>query len=370
MYRRPLLCALAFLLISAPPLPAQSAQALQQSGIRAFRAGNFAEAQRLFAALVEHAPSAAAFSYLAAAEDACGEYTQAIKDLKHSRQLGNDSPDLHYDLALAYLKLNQRAAGIREFRTALARAPGFAAARYALGVALLQTGRSREALRELEHVKQSFAKSPGMWVNLAHARFAAGNTASALVAVKAALQALPSDSRLTVALAGLCLSYHQPQEARQLLEDASEAAPGNNRLKLLLAEASLKAEEPAEALAVLKGVPPQTGATGQVDFLRGSALMLQGKRAEAAGQLGSAIAARPDDVVYLSTYAELETSQENYPGATGELPWRPRNAGAGGAPSAARSRIPLPDGAGVCIHAPVCRRGESLPGGFRHHAGL
>jgi hypothetical protein len=56
---------------------AQAPAELQQQGVQAFHAGEFAVAERLFSELVRVNPSAMAFSYLATAEGAMGEYRQA-----------------------------------------------------------------------------------------------------------------------------------------------------------------------------------------------------------------------------------------------------------------------------------------------------
>ncbi|MGH9328335.1 MAG: tetratricopeptide repeat protein, partial [Terriglobia bacterium] len=295
-----------------PALWGQSPTGLQEQGIRAFQARQFAEAERLFSELVRQEPTAAAYNYLAAAEGGAGNYRQAIADFQKSIQLGNDTPDLRYDLALAYVKDRQFAPGIRQLNIALGRQPNFTQARYALGVALLMTNHPHEALANLQQVRSQLANYPGMWVNLAQAQFSTGGTTKALETVDSANQALPENLQLSIALATICMRYDQPQKARELLENATEAAPRNNHLKLLLAEASLKSEEPVEVLAVLKNVPETAGAPGQVAFLRGNALMLGGKLQKAAPLLASAITADPKNVEYLSTYAEFETSQKKY----------------------------------------------------------
>lgn len=302
-----------------PVLRGQSVAELRQRGIQAFQSGRFTAAVGIFSELVRQDPSAAAYNYLAAAEGAAGSYRQAITDFSRSIQLGNDTPDLRYDLALAYLKENRPAAGIRELQVALARQPGFTRARYTLGVALLRTNHPREALDELAQVRSRLAGDPEMWTNLVHAQFATGDTAKALETTGAATRALPDDSRLAAALAKLCLTYHRPQRARELLENASEASPQDNGLKLLLAEASLKADEPAETLAVLKNVPANAGAPGLVIFLRGRAFMLGGKTKEAERLISSALASDPRNGAYLSTYAELATSRKNYDAALATL---------------------------------------------------
>jgi predicted Zn-dependent protease len=314
-------CALlaATIVLNLFPALAQTPAELRQRGIQAFQAGQFAAAEHLFSQLAKEEPSAAAFNYLAAAEGSAGKFGLAINDFKRSIQLGNDTPYLRYDLALAYLKEHQPAAGIRELQVALARQPDFAQARYTLGVALLRTNRPHEALINLGRLRTQLARSPGMWANLVHAQFATGDPNEALKTIDAATDALPNDRQMPLALASLCVRYAEPGKARELLENAVAAAPHDQPLKLLLAQASLKAEEPLEALAVLKEVPSGAGQPGQVAFLKGSALMLEGKLREAEPLIASAVAAAPPNMEYLSTYAEIETFQKNYGGALATL---------------------------------------------------
>jgi tetratricopeptide (TPR) repeat protein len=314
--------ALILLVVLCVPIPAlrgQSVMDLEQQGGKALEAGQFAAAERIFSQLVALHPSAAAYSDLATAEGAEGKFGQAVAHFRKAIELGDDTPRIHYVLGLAYLKENQSASGIRQLELALGRKPGFAVARYALGLALLDAGQPRKALASLQQVRDQFAKNPWMWTNLARAQFVTGDSHHALQTIDDATQALPADPQLLASLARLCLAHQQPQKARELLENACEMAPGDNGLKLLLAQASLQALEPQEALAVLHNVPPNAGAPGEVAFLQGNALMLSQKGKEAASLLAQAVAADPTNIRYLSTSAELQTLQGNYSGALASL---------------------------------------------------
>lgn len=320
MCRRGILILLGVVLASpVSVLRGQSAQDLQQQGIEALKTGQFAAAEDAFSRLARLHPTAVAFYDLASAEGAEGKFSQAIINFQKSIQLGNDTPNLRYILGLAYLKNNQPDAGIRELKLAVTREPAFTAARYALGLALLDAGQPQEALASLEQVRDPLSKNPWMWTNLARAQFEAADPHAALLTIDEATKALPEEPQLFAALARLCLAHDQAQKARDLLENASELAPADNGLKLLLAHASLEAFEPVETLAVLKNVPPTAGAPGEVAFLQGSALMLSGKPKDAAPLVASAATADPKNIRYLSTYAEIQTMEEDYPGALASL---------------------------------------------------
>jgi tetratricopeptide (TPR) repeat protein len=297
----------------------QTPAELQQHGVQAFHAGEFALAEHLFSQLVRQDPSPMAFSYLATAEGAMGEYRQAIVHFRKSIELGNDTPVMRYNLALSYLKDNQLGSAITELKRAVAKNPEFVAARYTLGVALLHAGEPREAIANLKQTQEQLSKKPEMWLNLVDAEFRAGDTREALHALDKSVDSVPQNPRFFVELAQVCLNHEQSQKARGLLENASELAPRDNRLKVLLAEISLNVEEPEETLAVLEGVPASAGNPGQVDFLRGRASLLKGDLTTADASLSAAVAANPQQVDYLSVYAELKALEQDYEGALTKL---------------------------------------------------
>ncbi len=296
-------------------LHAQSVTDLRQRGMKALAAGQFAVAEQLLSRLVAVDPSPAAFSYLATAEGAEGKYGQAVAHFRKSIELGNNTPSMHFVLGLAYLKENQSAPGIRQLEIAVDRKPDFTAARYALGLALLDAGQPRQALVSLLQVRSPLSKNPWMWTNLVRAEFGVGNIDEALKTIDEATKTLPADPDVLASFARLCLAHNQAQKARELLENACELASGNNGLKLLLAQASLQALEPQEALAVLHDVPANSGAPGELAFLRGSALMLSREAKQAAPLLARAVAANPGNIRYLSTSAEVQVLLGDYPRA-------------------------------------------------------
>lgn len=314
-------CVTLVLLLFAPLhlFGGQSPAELQQRGVQAFRAGQFALAKSLFSRLIRDDPSATAFSYLATAEGAMGEYRQAIVHFQKSIALGNDTPVMRYNLALSYLRQNQLGSAIIQLKHAVAKNPQFLAARYALGVAQLHAGQPREAIVNLQQTQNQLSKKPEMWLNLADAEFSAGNIRQALQILDKSVVAVPENPRFFVELAQVCLNHGQPQKARDLLENASELAPSDSSLKVLLAEISLNVEEPEETLAVLNHVQESAGLPGQVDFLRGRALLLKGELKQADALLAAAVGADPQKLDYVSAYAELKAIEQNYGEALASL---------------------------------------------------
>jgi tetratricopeptide (TPR) repeat protein len=290
----------------------QSTNVALEDGIRALKAGEFAQARRILSEVAKLSPSAENISYLAMAEAGTGDLAQAIADFQHSIRLGNDSAGVHYNLGIAYLKSGQPEDGIRELRLALARDPKYPAPAYPLGAALLDIGRPREAVPYLEQARTQSPRNAEIWASLIRAQFEIGNSTAALQAVDQAVQAIPGDARLLVTLADLCLQHGQAQKARFLLENANEVDPREPSIALALARVSLQVGEPKEALFVLRDLPSEAGKPGETMFLRGEARALTENLVVADSDLSAAVEADPQNVDYLIAYAWVKQLELNY----------------------------------------------------------
>lgn len=144
------------------------------------------------------------------------------------------------------------------------------------------------------------------WIRLVRAQFEAGNANGAIQTIDKAVDELPEDKQLIVALAALCSLHDQVQKARLLLEDASELMPGDPAINLQLARISMRAGEPMEALAVLKEMPPNYGTPGEVSLIRGMASAYTGQLEAAATELSAALSANPRNPRYLVASAWVE----------------------------------------------------------------
>jgi len=311
----------AALLLCAPPclLKGQSTQEMIQAGKSALQANDFRRAEKTFAEVVKREPSATNYAYLAVAELSAGDATPAIAHFKQAHQMGNDSPNLHYYWGIACLQNKDQNSAIRELRVALGKDPKLSQAVTPLGIVLVNAGRPKEALPYLEQARTHSPQDSEVQASLVRAQFEAGESSEALASIDAAVDAIPENSRLDATLAFLCLHHRQAQKARLLLENASELSPQDVTLKLLLADASAKAGEPVEALAVLKGLPEESGAPGELAFLRGNAYLLAGDTQQANLYLSSAISADPANVDYLFAYASLQGTEQLYSDALATL---------------------------------------------------
>jgi tetratricopeptide (TPR) repeat protein len=279
---------------------------LLQSGIKAFEANDFVSARQIFSELVKRNPSAVNFNYLAMAEIGTRNLTEAIAHLQKSIQLGNRTPEAHYNLGLALMQNNEGAAGMREFREAIALDAHYVPAKHALGVALLDSGRPREAIPFLEQARKQASHSAEIWANLVRAQFEAGATPAAVRTADEAVETIPDNPHLVVTIADLCFRHKEFQKARSLLQSAVVLLPDEPEVKVLLAKLSLLLGDPMEALAVLKDVPPGVGKSGETMLLVGEAQALTGHYQEAEVSVSKAVQADPESSRYMMVYAWLD----------------------------------------------------------------
>jgi superkiller protein 3 len=285
---------------------AQSTSEILDDGLRAFEVGDFNRAKQMLSEVVRREPSAVNLGYLAMAEAANGELAQAIAHFQKSIQLGNNSAGVHYNLGLAFLRTQQFETGLRELRRAMVTDPKFGAAPYALGVALLDSGRAKEAVPYLEQARRLTPHNAETLANLVRAHFEAGDATMALQTVDQAVETIPDNPQLAITLANLCLHNEQVQKARYLMKSANALSHGDPEVRFLLARISLLANEPLEALSVLTNVGPDVGKPGEVMLLRGEANALAGHLDTAAADLSSAVQADPGNAKYLVASAWLD----------------------------------------------------------------
>jgi tetratricopeptide (TPR) repeat protein len=86
-----------------------------------------------------------------------GDTAQPILHSRRAAQLNPESLSGHYNLTLAYLRVQQLQDGLHELPQALALDPRHVDAAYNLGVVLLESGKPQEALG---HVRRAIILQP------------------------------------------------------------------------------------------------------------------------------------------------------------------------------------------------------------------
>ena len=82
------------------------------------------------------------------------QYPLALSELKKALEAKPKDPLLHHSIALLYFQFKKYGETVKYFKTALALRPKFTDARVYLGRSLIETGKLKEALKELNKAKE------------------------------------------------------------------------------------------------------------------------------------------------------------------------------------------------------------------------
>ena len=302
-----------------PALPA-AIEAAFETALAHYRAGRFATAALLFAAILEHAPedadglrlrglalvrageAEAALPLLARARAlapqeplahlhhgigllAAGRPARAAARFRRATILRPEDPAPWTNLAAALVALGQPKAARAAARRAIALAPRLAAAHQALGFAEAAAGNLDGAC---DAYRAALAIEPGCaeaWVDLGLVFAQAGEVATATQAMHRALALKPGHAAAEANLAAFDLLRGEQEEAMARLRGVLRRDPGCVAAKLNLANALLLDREAGEALALLAGRVPAGREGRHWHAQRAMALLLLGRPAEARAEL-------------------------------------------------------------------------------------
>ncbi|MGB9365482.1 MAG: tetratricopeptide repeat protein, partial [Xanthobacteraceae bacterium] len=168
-----------------------------------YQAGEFAEADRLYAEVLAAEPqNAHALHLRGALAHAAGRNEDAVDLIGRAIALDGKTPDSHYNIGLALWALGRRAEAIRHWVRAIALNPNFAQARLNLGNALREEGRYHDSIAQLRAAVQLQPQSPLAHNSLGLSLAKAGRDAEAMphYARAIALQPLLIDAYLNLAM--------------------------------------------------------------------------------------------------------------------------------------------------------------------------
>jgi len=135
------------------PSPVYEQRLLYELSIACLQTGRLAEAHRLLTRLVEHQPwQARARYHLGIAAMQMGKYKNAVLHLRQHLQEHGESPHVYARIAMCYLHLGEGTRARECCHQALALDPSHLDARWALGCAWLEEGRTDEGVRLFREV--------------------------------------------------------------------------------------------------------------------------------------------------------------------------------------------------------------------------
>jgi tetratricopeptide (TPR) repeat protein len=222
--------------------------------------------------------SAASWGQLGMVLDAHAQWAAARAAYRRARDLAPDDFRWLYHLAVVESESGgdlQEAAAL--FEAAARLRPEYAPASYRLGELQLRLGRFEEAARTQETALRADPSLGQAHRERGRALLAAGRTADAVADLERARQLLPGDGP-TLAALGQALQRDGQTQAAQELVELSRAAGGSARLPDAL----------RQEVAVL-------AVSGAAFMERATALLAQGRFAEAVTALQTAIEVKPGD---------------------------------------------------------------------------
>jgi tetratricopeptide (TPR) repeat protein len=210
------------------------------------------------------------------------------------QQILADDPrqaEAHVLLGILYTRagtLDLEAEGIAELRQALALAPENITARFYLGRAYLDSGRTRRAQEELQDAVARAPGRPDLLTWLGESERVLGNAERAVELGRQALQLDASSPDARFHLGRALLDLGRPGEAIVEIEHAIRAGAGSSDVLEHLGAAYLDAARPADALPVLLRAASLTPIHPTPRLLLARAYRMTGQLAKAEEQLGFA----------------------------------------------------------------------------------
>lgn len=200
-----ILCfALLLLMVANRPVGAQaapsSASALVERGFALLKGGQVTRAAEAFREAIAKDPhQAEAHKMLGIIEGRQGQTADAIRHLEIAHELRPSSPEIAYDLALAYFEAGVPQSTIDVLQTAPKRMYSSAVVNRLWGDALVRTGRYTQGVRQLQKSLEEDTQ-PGTSYDLGLALLKAGNQFEAETFLLQAASRFPKSSDLRVAL--------------------------------------------------------------------------------------------------------------------------------------------------------------------------
>lgn len=182
-----------------------------------------------------------------------GKYTEALKFFDEAIRTDPENAAAFYNRGVLRLQQLSNAGGaIDDLNRAVELRPDWAEAHKHLGVALLETGRERQAFEELKKAMDLGIKSAGAAYRVGQLNEKAGHYREAIDAYTTAIYADPRTPEPYSALGRLYLEFGHASEARQVFENGVENNATDPQLRADLGQAALELDDYTGAIQHLR----------------------------------------------------------------------------------------------------------------------
>ncbi|NUN94792.1 MAG: tetratricopeptide repeat protein [Candidatus Omnitrophica bacterium] len=240
------------------------------------------------------------------------KYEAARDDLEALLAVGMDNAEVRYNLGVVQVALGNIPAAVRELRVSLAHDPTSAESNHAMGLALLQGDRFREAVDFLERARERRPNSAMVRLDLSMAYRLSGAPESALRECGVARHLAPNLPRVGLEEA---LAYHAQADfsgALACLESTMELHPDYAPARRLKAQILCQTERHEEAVAEWSRMVQDTPSDPELHTLLGETLKKAGHAAAALGCLEIAARMAPDSIPVQLSFAKEALSQQRF----------------------------------------------------------
>jgi putative PEP-CTERM system TPR-repeat lipoprotein len=266
-----------------------------------------------------------------------GQTSPAVSTLEKATKAAPNSPNSHYQLALAYEQLNNLARASEELRIAQKLAPDFAPAKFTQARLLAKGGKLDAAQTLLKQLATGYPNEPSVMelrgdlalvqnrpkeavvlyktalaqlesnsliVRLATAQFRAGDQSEGIGTLSTWLKRYPNDQYTRGILADALLARGQPREAREQYAKLADKDPNNVAVLNNLAWASMQMGAVDEALSYAQRAHKMAPEQPQVLDTLAMVLLRKGNHKEALDKLNKAAERAPGDAGIRLHYAQ------------------------------------------------------------------
>lgn len=169
-----------------------------------------------------------------------GQYTEALSFFDQAIRTDSENAEAFYNRGVLRLQQLSNAGGaIDDLNRAVELRPDWAEAHKNLGIALLETGRDRQAYDELKMAMELGIESAGAAYRVGQLDEARGQYREAIDGYTTAIYADPRTPEPYSALGRLYLEFGHPDEAAQVFANGVENNPNDPELRADLGQSSL-----------------------------------------------------------------------------------------------------------------------------------
>jgi tetratricopeptide (TPR) repeat protein len=240
-------------------------------------------------------------------DEAIAQYRELI-ELRPNEALG------YMNLGAALARKGDTEAAIAEYERALAIAPQDARIERNLGQALFDQGRIDDAIAhferalELRNRKDPRGEKPDLLVELGNAYLRKGDTATAITHYRSVLASRPNDAAGHTNLATALLKQGQNDEARRHFDEAKRLSPANDQsadVYYATGNTFFQKRDLENAIANYRQALGLRPNFAEARSNLGTALLIQGKVAEAISEFETTLSLAPESVPTLNNLARL-----------------------------------------------------------------